>query len=103
MVFIVKDLPVRYSNLFLNTDQNISTDSNTGCPTITYLDSTNNLTNNLNNLMLEESCRRVYPVIRYTNNIMLSGSSGWKIQNSSGTLNFNHITTNELSLLSGVL
>ena len=51
--------------------------------------------------MLEESCRRVYPVIRYTNNIMLSGSSGWKIQNSSGTLNFNRNTTNELSLLSG--
>ena len=32
----------------LNTDWNISTDSNTGYPAITYLDSTNNLTYNIN-------------------------------------------------------
>ena len=75
-----------YSNIVLNTDWNISTDSNTGYPAITYLDSTNNLTYNLNNLLLEESYRRIYPVIRDANNIMLGG---WNIQNSSGTLNLN--------------
>ena len=32
-----------YSNLVLSTDWNISTDSSTGYPAITYLDSTNNL------------------------------------------------------------
>ena len=87
-----------YSNLVLNADWNISTDSSTGYPAITYLDSTNNLTYNLNNLMLEESYRRIYPVIRDTNNIILGG---WNIQNSSGTLNFNYNSTNELSLSSG--
>ena len=48
--------------------------------------------------MLEESCSRIYPVIRDTNNIMIGG---WNIQNSSGTLNFNYNSTNELSLSSG--
>ena len=48
--------------------------------------------------MLEASCRRIYPVIRDTNNIMIGG---WNIQNSSGTLNFNYNSTNELSLSSG--
>ena len=66
--------------MVLNTDGNISTDSSTGYPAITYLDSTNNLTYNLNNLMLEETYRRIYPVIRDTNNIMIRGSSGWNIQ-----------------------
>ena len=51
--------------------------------------------------MLEESYRRIYPVIRDTNNIILGGSTGWNIQNSSGTLNFNDNSTNELSLSSG--
>ena len=69
-----------YSNLVLNTDWNISTDSSTGYPVITYLDSTNNLTYNLNNLMSEESYRRIYPVIRDTNNIIIGGSTGWTIQ-----------------------
>ena len=73
-----------YSNLVLNTDWNISTDSTTGFPAITHLDSTNNLTYNLNNLMLEESYRRILPVVRDTNSIILGGSTGWKIQNSSG-------------------
>ena len=82
-----------------NTDWNISTDSGTGYPAITYIDSTNNLTYNSNNLMLEESCRRIYPVIRDANNVMLGG---WNIQNSSGTLNFNNNSSNELSLSSGV-
>ena len=44
-----------YSNLILNTDWNISTDSNTGYPAITCTDSTNNLTSILNNLMLEDT------------------------------------------------
>ena len=66
---------------------NISTDS-TGYPAIAYIDSTNNLTYNINNLMLEESYRRIYPVIRDTNNIMIGG---WNIQISSGTLDFNII------------
>ena len=66
-----------YSNLVLNTDWYISTDSSTGCPATTYLDGTNNLTNNLNNLMLEEPYRRLFPVVRDTNsNIMLGASSG---------------------------
>ena len=47
--------------------------------------------------MLEESYRRIYPVIRDTNNMMIGG---WNIQNSSGTLNFNYNSTNELSLSS---
>ena len=51
--------------------------------------------------MLEESYRRIYPVIRDTNNIMISCSSGWNIQNSSGTLHFNYNSTNELSVSSG--
>ena len=51
--------------------------------------------------MLEESYRRIYPVIRDTNNIILGGSTGWNIQNSSGTLNLNYNSTNELSLSSG--
>ena len=54
-----------YSNLVWYTDWNKSTDSSTKFTAITYLDSTNNLTYNLNNLMLEESYRRIYPVIRY--------------------------------------
>ena len=45
--------------------------------------------------MLEETYRRIYPVIRDTNNIILGG---WNIQNSSGTLNFNYNWTTELSL-----
>ena len=78
-----------YSNLVLNTEWNISTDLSTGYPAITYIDSTNNLTYNLNNLMPEESYITIYPVIRYTNNIIVGGSAGWNIQNSSGTLNLN--------------
>ena len=50
--------------------------------------------------MLEESYRRIYPDIRDTNNIILGGSTGWNIQNSSGTLNFNYNSTNELSFFS---
>ena len=73
-----------YSNLVLNTDWNTSTDSSAGYPAIIYLDSTNNLTYNLNNLMLEETYRKIYPVIRDTNNITIGG---WNIQNSSGTIN----------------
>ena len=56
------------------------------------------LTYNLNHLMLEESSRRIYPVIRDTNNIIIGG---WNIQNSSGTLDFNYNSTNELNLSSG--
>ena len=51
--------------------------------------------------MLEESYRRLFPVVRDTNNIILGGSSGWNIQNSSGTLNLNYNSTNELRLSSG--
>ena len=70
-------------------------------PTITYLDSTNNLTYNLNNLMLEESYRRIFPVVRDTNSIMLGG---WNIQNSSGTLKFIYNSTTEATLSSaGIL
>ena len=50
--------------------------------------------------MLEENYRRLYPVIRDTNNIMLGGSTGWNIQNSSGTLNFIYNSTTEASLSS---
>ena len=69
-----------YSSLFLGTDWGISTDASTGYPAFTYIDSeSNNLTYNLNNLMLEESYMRIHPVIHDTNNIMLGGSSGWNI------------------------
>ena len=51
--------------------------------------------------MLEESYRMIYPVIRDINNIMIGGSTGWNIQNSSGTLNINYNSTNELSSSSG--
>ena len=51
--------------------------------------------------MFEESYRRIYPVIWDTNNIMIGGSSGWNIQNSSGALNLNYNSVNELSLSSG--
>ena len=69
-----------YSNLVLNTDWDISTDSSTGYPAITYPDISTNLKYNLNNLMLEESYRRIYPAIRDTNNIIIGGSTGWNIQ-----------------------
>ena len=76
--------------MVLGTDWSNSIDASTGYPAVTYLDAgSNNLTYNLNNLLLEESYIRVYPVIRDTNNTMIGGSSGWNIQNSSGTLNFN--------------
>ena len=51
--------------------------------------------------MLEECYRTLYTVVRDTNDIMLGGNTGWNIQNSSGTLNFNYNSTNELSLSSG--
>ena len=51
--------------------------------------------------MLEENYRRLYPVIRDTNNIMLGGSTGWNIQNASGTLIFLYKSTTEASLSSG--
>jgi len=91
-----------YSNLVLNSDWSVATDSSTGFPAITYLDSgSNNLTYNLNNLMLEEMYRRIYPTVHDTNNLFLGSTSGWNISNSSGTLNFNYNSTNEMSLSSG--
>ena len=72
-----------YSNMVLGTDWSISTDASTGYPAMTHLDpGSNNLTYNLNNVMLEESYRRLYPVIRDTNNIILGGPTGWNIHNS---------------------
>ena len=54
--------------------------------------------------MLEESYRRIFPVVRDTNNIMLGGSTGWNIQNSSGTLKFIYNSTTEATLSSaGIL
>ena len=51
--------------------------------------------------MLEESYRRIYLVIRDTNNIILGGSSGRNIQNSSGTIKYIYNSTNELNLSPG--
>ena len=54
--------------------------------------------------MLEESYRRIFPVVRDTNNIILGGSTGWNIQNSSGTLKFIYNSTTEAYLSSaGIL
>ena len=51
--------------------------------------------------MLEENYRRIYPVVRDQNNIILGN---WKIQNSSGTLKFNYNSTTEDCLSSaGIL
>ena len=44
--------------------------------------------------MLEESYRRLFPVVRDANNIIIGINTGWNIQNSSGTLNFNYNSTN---------
>ena len=91
-----------YSSLVLGTDWTITTDASTGYPAVTYLDAgSNNLPYNLNNLMLEEKCGRIYPVVRDQNNIILGN---WNIQNSSGTLKFNYNSTREAYLSSaGIL
>ena len=58
--------------LLNNTNYTISTDSTAGLPKITYTDSTtNSLVVNEGQLLIYEAYRRIYPVIRDTNDINL--------------------------------
>jgi len=90
-----------------NIDFNVSTSSN-GAPIITYTDSTTqNLTYNLDTLLVSEAYRRIYPVVRDASDLVLSSASlaitgytGWNVQNLSTILNFNYSGTTEMSLTS---
>ena len=65
-----------YNNLLLNTNYNITTDSTTGLPKITYLDTTTaNFMYVYERIGAYELQRRIYPVIRDTNNIYLTDGS----------------------------
>ena len=113
--FYVEKAASGYSDLILGTDWSISTSvSSFGYPMITYSDSTTqNLTYNLNTLLLEEAYRRIYPVIFDTNTLYLGGSTGWKIYNDTADSGlgfvYNGITmlrlsdTGNMSILYGTL
>ena len=62
-----------YTGMVNGTDYSVSTDSTTGNPKITYLNSTsNNLTYSFGTLGVYELYRRLYPVVRDTNTIKLT-------------------------------
>ena len=64
------------TGLLIGTDYTVATDSSTGRPLLTYTDlTTQNLACNMNNLIVEESYRRLFPVVRDTNNIYLTNGS----------------------------
>jgi hypothetical protein len=91
-----------YSSYLAGTDYSITTDLSTGSPKITYTDfQTTNFSYVYERLVNNEMYRRIYPVIHDVNNIYLGNTGGWNIQNSSGTLQFNYNSTNEMSLSSG--
>ena len=84
-----------YSQLTSGVDYTVTTSSSTGAPVITYTDATiTSLTYNENTLLLSESYRRLYPVIRDVNTLNL-GSGAWTIANSNGILQYN---TNTMTL-----
>ena len=57
----------------VGTDYSISSNATTGAPVITKLTTcTSNYSINTNNLLVEEAYRRLYPVIRDTNTIILT-------------------------------
>ena len=79
--------PGGFTGLVSTTDFSISTDATTGYPDITYTNAiSQNITYNFNNMLLYESYRRIYPVIRSTSNIKVGT---WNILDTAGTLKFN--------------
>jgi hypothetical protein len=97
-----------YNGLILATDWNISSSTTTGAPIITYADSTTqNLTYNVDTLLVEEAYRRLYPVVRSTSDIVLTSTSNtlsgyastsWNIENNSSILNFNYNGATNLAI-----
>jgi len=92
----------------LNTDFTVTTAS-TGAPIITYTDSTTqNLTYNLDRLLISEAYRRFFPVIRNSSDLVLASTSTaltgygtvWNIENYNNTLNHNYNGTTEFSISS---
>ena len=83
-----------------NTDFTITSSTSNGAPIITYTDSTtNNLSYNLDTLLVSESYRRIYPVIHDTSNIFFGGSNtNWNISSNSNSTNlcFNYNSANKI-------
>ena len=77
------------SGKYINTDYSITTDATTGYPKLTKLLNTNTLNYaiNVDKIDSNEMYRRIYPVVRDTNNIVLGN---WNLQNSSNNLLFNY-------------
>ena len=77
-----------FIGLVAGTDFSISTNSTTGFPDITYLNTlSQNITYNFDNLLLYEAYRRLYPVVRSSSSIKIGS---WLISDISGTLNMNN-------------
>ena len=93
--------------LVQNTDFTVSSSSSTGAPVITYTDSTilTSMTYNENLLLLSESYRRLYPVVRDKNTIKLTdGTHNITMSStSSGYSIGQHIDTNIASPSNGQL
>jgi hypothetical protein len=75
-----------YIPLVVNTNFTISSNASTGVPVVTYTDSsTNNVMYNETTLLLYEAYRRIYPVIRSKNQIVLTdGTTPITLTNTSG-------------------
>ena len=79
-------------------DYTISTSSTNGSPVITCIDvSPQGILYNLDRLLVSEAYRRIYPVIYDTNNLYLSGNTGWNISSNSNSTNlcFNYNSSNK--------
>ena len=92
-----------FSPLSINTDFAVTASTSNGAPIITYTDSTtNNLTYNLDTLLISESYRRIYPVIHDTSNIFFGGSNtNWNISSNSNSTNlcFNYNSANKCFMI----
>ena len=83
-------IPQTYNYLKDTVDFTISTDSTTGYPQITYINPTSQaVTCSMNNILLYEAYRRIYPVVRSSSSIILGTTTPWTINNNAGTLQFN--------------
>ena len=60
-------------------DHPILTDATTGYPSINP-SITGTLTYNVDTVLVEESFKRLYPVIHDTNNLFSGGSTGWNVE-----------------------
>lgn len=77
-----------FIGLVAGTDFSVSSNSTTGFPDITYLNTlSQNITYNFDNLLLYEAYRRLYPVVRSSSSIKIGT---WLISDISGTLNMNN-------------